>query len=382
MLTTTKSSFSAEYLRNELAGLGFVKNAGKLWLAIPLILSISFALNILLDIEYAGQDLLVRGPRIFSWLKTLVSPQASNSDDDLQLSLPLFADDKESIEATVVRQNGVYDCRFLAALASFAATERGKETIFNMIRRNKDGSFTVTFPEAKSKPITVTPLSTRELDIYSRAVDKDGFSAGIWVPVIEKAYGTYLDQRQSFGEKCFHFVRHGIMDGRWTSSPELPGFAASYGARDERGCKALTGNDMNQLTTTSFELGDFGLGKGYVTERQMESWFNRSKTEAKFYDEQDKQLKEAFKNQRIVLATTGVQEKAEAYGLMEHHAYAIVGYDATNSRIVVRDVLNKSHFVRPETEYKFKDSDLSKPFSMTLPEFNSCFSGLSIERQK
>ncbi len=194
------------------------------------------------------------------------------------------------------------------------------------------------------------------------------------------SYGTYLDHHQSLEERSFHFVRHGLMDGRWTASPELPGFAASFGARDERGCRALTGNDMNQLATVNFELGEFGLGKSYVTGRQLESWVNRSQTEAMFYSEQDVQLQEAFKNNSIVLATTGIQENAEAYGLMEHHAYAVVGYDATKEKLLIRDVLNKSYFIRPETQYKFQDSDLSKPFWMTLSEFNKCFSGLSIEQ--
>ncbi|CAN5391596.1 hypothetical protein BH10CYA1_BH10CYA1_47460 [soil metagenome] len=383
MFTTTKSNFSADYLRNEFARLGFLKNVGRLWLAIPLILSISFLLNLVLDIEYAGQDLLVRGPRIFSWLKILLPAQEANPDDEkLHPELPLFANGKASIQAIAVRQNGVYDCRFLAALASFAATERGKETIFRMIKTNADGSYTVTFPEDTSEKITVAPLSGLELQIYSRAVESDGFSAGIWVPIIEKAYGTFLDRHQSLDERSFHFLRHGIMDGRWTASPALPGFAASFGARDERGCRALTGNDMNQLTTVNFELGEFGLGKGYVTGRQVESWFNRGNTEAKFYSEQDTQLKDAFKNNRIVIATTGVQENAEAFGLIEHHAYTVLGYDPINAKISIRDVLNKSYFVRPETQYRFQDSDLSKPFWMTLPEFNKCFSCLSIEQSQ
>jgi len=358
-----------------------LKQPGKLLIAILVILSISFAINIAVGIEYAGQDFLVRGPRIFSWLKVFMPAKDPNPDDAiLHPELPIFAEGRKSIQANAVRQNGVYDCRFLAALASLAASERGKDVISQMIKPNGDGSYTVKFSGAESEPITVAPLSGQELRIYSRAVGPDGYSAGIWVPIIEKAYGTYLDRHQTLDEKIFHFFRHGIMDGRWTTSAELAGFAASYGARDERACKVLTGNEMEQLVTINLELGDFGLGKGYVTGRQVLSWFNRDQVVSTFYAEQDSQLKEAFLKNRIVVATTGIQEYAEVYGLMQHHAYAVVGYDANKKRLLIRDVLNKSYFVKPETEYLYKDSDLSEPFWMTLPEFNKCFSGLSIEK--
>jgi hypothetical protein len=297
----------------------------------------------------------------------------------LHPELALFTSGKQSIEATAVRQNGVYDCRFLAALASYAASDRGKDAIFNMVKIQKDGTYVVTFPNAPAAPIAVAPLSGLELRIYSRAVDRDGFSAGVWVPVIEKAYGTYLNQNQTTEEKFFHTLRHGLMDGRWTPTPELPGFAASFGAKDERASRILTGHDMKQLWTVSMELGDFGLGKGYVTGRQVKSWFNRKQVVAEYFAEQDAALTDAFKNNRIVIATTGIQENAEAYGLMEHHAYAVIGYDSVAKKLLIRDVLNKSYFVTPDTAWRFQESDLSKPFWIPLADFNNCFSGLSIE---
>jgi|694.fasta_scaffold128811_2 hypothetical protein len=380
LTTTTEPKFSAEYLRRELAGLGIKKPGKFVFLIILSILSVSFTCHVAADIEYAGQDLLFRGPRIFSWLKIFL-PQSKTDPEDKQLhpELNLFASGKESIDATAVRQNGVYDCRFLAALASYAASDRGKDAIYNMIQTNKDGSYSVTFPSAPLSPVVVAPLSGLELKIYSRAVGPDGFSAGIWVPIIEKAYGSYLDQHQSLDEKFFHTIRHGVMDGRWTSSPELPGFAASFGAKDERASRILTGNDMKQLRTVSMELGDFGLGKGEVTDRQVKSWFNRKQIVAEYYAEQDAALTEAFKHHRIVIAITGIQENAEANGLMEHHAYAVVGYDSSSKKLLIRDVLNRSCFIQPGKAYKFQESDLSKPFWISIADFNNCFSGLGIE---
>lgn len=379
MLTTTTPKFSGEYLRNEFSSLG-IKRPGKVIVgAVLLILAGSFATHVVSNIEYAGQDALFRGPRIFSWLKMFLPPKESNPDDEkLHPELPLFAEGKVSIEPNAVRQNGIYDCRFLAALASYARSDSGKDTIYKMIEVQKNGSYSVKFP-GLTTAIVVPPLSGRELRIYSRAVGPTGYSTGIWVPVIEKAYGTYLDKHQSLDEKVFHTIRHGIMDGRWTATPELPGFAASYGAKDERACNVLTGHDMEQLWTTSMELGDFGLGKGYVTMRQVKSWLNRDRIVSEYYAEQDAALKKAFSDNRIVIATTGIQENAEAYGLMEHHAYAVTAYDADSKRLLIRDVLNRSYFSKPG-EYIAHEPDLTKPFWIPIAEFNTCFSGLSIEK--
>lgn len=378
--TNAKSKFSLEYLRSELAGLRVTK-PNKLVVAIALtILATSFACHIAADIEYAGQDILIRGPRIFSWLKMFL-PQKDLNVEDVKLhpELPLFAHGKDSIRANGVRQNGVYDCRFLAALASYVRSERGRDAIYKMIRTRKDGSYEVTFPGAPKEPVVVAPLSGLELRIYSRAVGPDGYSDGIWVPIIEKAYGTYLDRHQSMDQILSHTLRHGVMDGRWTASPELPGFAASFGAKDERASKILTGNDMKQLWTVNMELGEFGLGKGYVTGRQVKGWFDRTAAMTDFYDEQKAALQEAFKNDRTVIATTGIQEYAEVYGLMEHHAYAVVGYDSASKKLLIRDVLNRSFFYKPEEANKNMNPDLTEPFWIPLADFNKCFSGLSIE---
>jgi hypothetical protein len=80
-----------------------------------------------------------------------------------------------------------------------------------------------------------------------------------------------------------------------------------------------------------------------------------------------------------VIAITGIQENAEANGLMEHHAYAVVGYDSSSKKLLIRDVLNRSCFIQPGKAYKFQESDLSKPFWISIADFNNCFSGLGIE---
>jgi hypothetical protein len=378
MLTKPQTNFSTQYLCDEIARLGTLRKPNKFWLVVPLILAISFGYQLLSDVEYAGQDPTIRGLRIFSWLKNFLPARPVNPDDErLRSDLPLFTNGIYSIYPGSIRQGGVYDCRFLAALASFAATERGRNTIFNMVKANADSTYTVTFPGAKNEPITVAPLSGKELEVYASAVGPNGFSAGIWLPVVEKAYGTYLDRHQSEQDKIFHALRHAVMEGRWSSSPELPGFAASFGAKDERGCIALTGHDMKQLRTTTLELGEFGLGKGYVTGRQIASWFDRKKVESLFYNEQMENLRYAFEEQRIVTATTGMQD-AEAYGLLKHHAYAVLEYDVIGRRILIRDVLNASNYALPGT-MELRGIELSSPFWVKIPDFNRCFSELSIE---
>ena len=220
MFSTRTNEFSTAYLCEEFARLSALKKPKKLWLLLPVALMISFSYQLLSGVEYAGQDPVIRGPRIFSWLKKLLPARTPNSEDEqTHPKLKLFENGIDSITPVSIRQNGVYDCRFLAALASFAVSPRGKKTIFNMVKLNDDDTYTVVFPGAPNEPITVSPLSGLELRTYSKASTADGDSAGVWLPVVEKAYGTYLVGHQSLQEKCS--TRSGTLSLKEDGMPRL-----------------------------------------------------------------------------------------------------------------------------------------------------------------
>ena len=130
---------------------------------------------------------------------------------------------------------------------------------------------------------------------------------------------------------------------------------------------------MDRLATASFEIGDIGLGKGSVTARQISSWFNRDWALSQFYDEQKTHLRAAFQKQKIVTATTGIEADAQTHGLMNHHAYAVIGFDESTARVLIRDVLCGSFFVAGTEQVEFEEFQKTKPFWVPLSDFKNVF---------
>ncbi len=104
----------------------------------------------------------------------------------------------DSISPTDIEQGKIGDCYLLAPLASMAGTPKGREKIASMIKDNginTNGShtYTVSFPGAPDRPITVSAPTESELAYYA-AASKGGY----WPAVLEKAYGTYLNNESWF----------------------------------------------------------------------------------------------------------------------------------------------------------------------------------------
>jgi hypothetical protein len=89
----------------------------------------------------------------------------------------LFADNEPHIDA--IRQQKDSDCYFNSAVGAIA--QERPHVIVQMIRENRDRSFTVTFPGHASEKI---PAPTdAEIAAYTDSAD------GLWFNVLEKAYG-------------------------------------------------------------------------------------------------------------------------------------------------------------------------------------------------
>lgn len=102
----------------------------------------------------------------------------------------LFANEKnplESITPDAIHQGRARNAAFLAALTSLAATN--PQAIKNMIRENKDGSLTVTFPGDPKHPITFERPTPGELALYNG--DRKGHGRAI--ASLEKAYGIHSE---------------------------------------------------------------------------------------------------------------------------------------------------------------------------------------------
>ncbi len=350
----------------------------RLWPLVPLVAVLIFFIQMLLDVEYSGHDVLENGLGIFRCLAPhkAEAAQANSVVSDV----PLFMNGMDSIRPDYVRQGQIYDCNFLAPLISFSANERGRVAILNMVRQLPDGTYLVTFPGAKNEPVHTGALTRREQSLYACAKLPDGTLAGLWLPVIEKAYGQYRNSHLNVADRTFKAVKHGIFDGRWTADAELPGFAASYGAADDEACRLLTGNGVKRMETASFEIGDYGLGKSYVTSRQIMSWFRRRQVLRNFEEEQNASLVSAPSDQPIAIATTELQALASEHGLRPGHAYAVLAYNPVSKQITLKDPFAEGELINPATG-RALDGKNDGIFSVSLQQFNHFFSRLRVEEQ-
>ncbi len=92
----------------------------------------------------------------------------------------------QSINSSGVDQSGVGDCFFESALASLANTLPGQKIITNMIKENKNGTYTVTFPGAKSHPVEVSAK-----DLILNYNNGNANNSALWANIIETAFFKY-----------------------------------------------------------------------------------------------------------------------------------------------------------------------------------------------
>lgn len=340
--------------------------------------SLGAIISMLHDIEYTGQDVSVRGLRIFTWLKAIV-PKSMYAEHGCVLpkdETVLFTQGLESLRPVNIEQGAVYDCRFLATVASLCASQTGRQELFSHIKAGSDGSYSVYFPGV-NQTVVVSKLSPYELLLYAKAKDPDCRNAGIWLAVLEKAYGQYRNQHQSLFDQLRRFCKHAILEGRFTASSELPGFAAAYGATDDQAAVLLGARPLTEYKTFSFECGEYGFGKGYATLRQLSSWFNRDQVSLEFASEQDAALRKALSKSLLGIATTELNGNCQAYGLMPGHAYGILGYNPATHSLKLKDPFGRGD-LRLANSKKALDGVEDGVFEIGLTDFNLLFSHLRL----
>jgi hypothetical protein len=350
----------------------------KIALTATVLFCLGSIISMLHDVEYTGQDVSVRGFRIFTWLKAIV-PKSIYADKSYSLPKPdsvLFANGLESLRPGNIEQGAIYDCRFLATVASFCASERGRRDLYSHIEARRDGSYSVYFPGVNEK-VVVSKLSPYELLLYAKTKDQDCRKAGIWLAVLEKAYGQYRNQHQNLFDQVRRFCKHAILEGRFTANSELPGFAAAYGATDDQAAVLLGVRPLTEYKTFSFECGEFGFGKGYATLRQLSSWFNRDQVSRDFASEQDAALRKALGNGLLGIATTELNGNCQAYGLMPGHAYGVLAYNPEKRALKLKDPFGRGDLHRANTKKAIDGVD-DGVFEIGLTDFNLLFSHLRL----
>lgn len=154
-------------------------------------------------------------------------------------SRELYANKDNPIESIqdpeAVKQSGS-SCFFEASLLAVAQAD--PEAVKNMINKNDDGSYTVTFPGDKDNPVTVDAPTEAEMGEYH-----DSSKAGRWGNILQKAHGKYLQES--------YFRRH-FKDFDGGNIP----------AEGNYGGEARLGETMKLLTGRDYDRDGFAVTPG------------------------------------------------------------------------------------------------------------------------
>lgn len=352
---------------------------------------INFVASMLMDVEYTGEDITLAGMNIFH-LQSFPEPAQSPQSPQIPADLELFPLGLDSLRPENIQQGHIYDCRFLATVGALVNTETGRRALFDNIKKLEDGDYQVKFP-GTGETILVPALSTRELQMAARTRDyqaisarglpprrssQSPFSAGIWLAVLEKAYGQYRNAHQDPLSVFKRFCKHSLLERRPTCISALPAYGAAYGATDDIASLLLAGpqKELQEHKTFSFECGEFGLGKGYVTLRQLRSWFERERIYRETVEEQTALL-QGVNRGRLAIATTEINGDCQVYGLNSSHAYCVLSYDPSRKLIKLLDPYGQGD-IKYAHSREALDGKEDGIFVVGLRDFNLLFSHLRV----
>lgn len=237
-------------------------------------------------------------------------------------------DPVKSIKPQAVIQGGIGNCYFLSALSSLA--EIDPEAIPRMIKDNKDGTYTVTFPHAPKEPITIAKPTGQELFTYARANE-----FGIWPAVMEKAYGTWA------------------MASVWRRNP-LKNLYPSNIPQENADGGSMTHHGLKMLTDSSADVHFFaGVTKP---------------------DALHKVLVDAFKDKKPVTIFSSIGKQMDP-AVPTGHEYSVLGYDEKTKTVTIRNPWGSTEPMTPWASAK--DGKNDGVFTLPLDEAMKKFIGLA-----
>jgi hypothetical protein len=187
----------------------------------------------------------------------------------------LFVEGLPRISA--IRQDFTTDCYFLSAAGALAQVD--PQAIVRLIARNRDGSFTVSFPH---QPALRVPAPT-DSEIATYTISKDG----IWLSVLEKAYAVIRIRKE-------------------------PQQASTREPLDSVGFRTGNANVMELLT-------------GHHSRRIRFPADTHQPLDPGLIAQTRSEIQNALRDHREVTASNS------------HHVYAIVGYDAQHDLVTVHN---------------------------------------------
>lgn len=245
-------------------------------------------------------------------LYKIMSAKNTVQDKSGNFKLPTKASD---IDFQQIHQGSLGDCYFLAVLTSFA--QKNPQKIVDMIKDNKNGTFTVKFPD---KSVTIKAPNKTELGMYSSE------SNSAWVPIIEKGYAEYR-QDKTLIKKTNEYDNIG-------KGSTIIG----------RGMYELTGNLFNTDIIKVHSLSD--------TKNKLVSAQNN--------------------NKMIVASINKGLIAKNKYDLPDGHVYTVLGIDPKTDMVKIRNPWGSG-----EGNVKGGANGI---FELPLSEFKNTFSEVAYER--
>lgn len=263
------------------------------------------------------------------------------------------------VSVSDIQQGDRPTCYLLGATTSF--TQQRPQDVLKLIDKNKDGTYTVTFPglpETKKVSVPVIPgalpfaqpkveiKNANKITVKAPTEDElkkfthKGLDNSTWVAIIDKAYNQYC---QNYGLKANYI-------------PFYPKDKASDYGMPWEGVKALTGNKTEHLAVD----------------------LTRN---SKIFDK----LETALKDKRVVVACTiGKGDTSPAKGelrMSNAHVFGVMDVNKEKQTITVRDPYGDADYMG---ENKKLITDRSKDgfLELSIEKFNKYFTDIVIETNK
>lgn len=230
---------------------------------------------------------------------------------------------EQGIQSNDIRQGGLGDCYFMAALSGMA--KHRPQDIAKMISYNDDCSIIfVKFPGQKDA-IGVAYPTQDELDKYAKG-GKDG---DVWVAAVEKAYAYTTAFRDQEGNK--DNPRENIANGGQLS----------------------TGIEV--LTNKSTDDDILALTKDSTIRSKL--------------------TKALSANKMVTVATTGSSDSTTVANLPQNHAYTVLSYDPKTDKVTLRNPWGGD--ANGDKDYRGKKND--GVFEVSISELNKYFRNITYE---
>lgn len=262
----------------------------------------------------------------------------------------LFPGGPGEISINDVQQGHKATCYFLSSISALAHVR--PEDIANMIEKNRDGSYTVTFPGLPydRQKVTVDNINPDKPDL---SMDPDklsdnahtGLNGSVWAPLMEKAFNKYCSQN--------------------SLRSNIPFFPESKGADwglPWAGLEAITGHKADDILIRPNSMN---------TAEDDRNLMNK--------------IENGLKKMKVIVACTVGKGNADPdvgdYRISDKHVYAITGIDKEHNKIELRDPYGSLKYKEPASaDMKYVKSRATNGFlELSLAEFRKFFSYVAIE---